>query len=316
MRYSLFLSILIVSLNSLAQRIDSYSTLFEIPDSAFVRFQYDNDLFQRQDIYYTQGVCLEIVNPVFRKNPINKILFSSSQSSYKKTGIRLETAAFTPTSILSDSLLFNDRPYSAMMALNFYQMSYFIEPSMKLTSDFQIGVIGPAALGKEIQTGIHRITNNSLPHGWEHQIQNDIILNYSTRLDKQLLSYRSLIALNGLGQVNLGTYQTNLVVGLDLSIGHKNNVFSATSNQFQYFIYGQSKLKLIGYDASLMGGVFNQSSEYTLSYSELNKLVAEQHVGFVLQLPHVYFGADFGFITREFSGGTTHAWGGLRLGFY
>lgn len=316
MRYSIFLSILILSLNSFAQRIDSYSKLFEIPDSSFVRFQYDNDLFQRQDVYYTQGVCLEIVNPLFRKNPLNYILLSSSHSSFKKTGMRIETAAFSPSSILSDSILFNDRPYSAMMALNFYQMSYFIERSMKLTSDFQIGVIGPAALGKEIQTGIHRITNNSLPHGWGHQIQNDIILNYSVRLDKQLLGYRSLIALNGLGQINLGTYQTNVVAGLDLSFGHKNNIFSATTNKFQYFIYAQSKLKLIGYDASLMGGVFNHSSDYTLSYSTLNKLVAEEHLGFVLQLPHVYFGADFGFISREFTGGKTHAWGGLRLGFY
>lgn len=316
MRYLLcFLGTLFCFVSS-AQRIDSYSTLFEVPDSAFVRFQYDNDLFQRQDIYYTQGVCLEIVNPVFQKNPINKLLISSAQSSTNKYGMRIETAAFTPTSILSDSILYNDRPYSAMMALNFYQMSYFNEQKMKLTSDIQIGIIGQAALGKEIQTGIHRVTNNSLPHGWEHQIQNDVILNYAIRLDQQLLNYRSLFSLNGLGQINLGTYQTNVSIGLDLSFGHKNNVFSSKENKFQYFIYGQSKLKAIGYDASLMGGLFNRSSDYTINYSAINKLVAEEHIGFVVQFPHVYFGADFGFITREFSGGNTHAWGGLRLGFH
>ena len=85
--------------------MDSYSSLFEIPDSAFVRIQYDNDLFQKQDIYYTQGVSLEVVNPLFRKNPINRILISSSKSNANKYGIRIETAAFTPTSILSDSIL-------------------------------------------------------------------------------------------------------------------------------------------------------------------------------------------------------------------
>lgn len=316
MRLSLFFFGVLFCFSSTAQRIDSFSTLFEIPDSAFVRFQYDNDLFQAQDIYYTQGVCLEIVNPVFRKNPINKLLLSSSQPNTKKYGIRIETAAFTPTSILSDSILYNDRPYSAMMALNLYQMNYLDQQKMKLTSDIQIGIIGQAALGKEIQTGIHKVTKNSLPHGWEHQILNDLILNYTTRLDKQLLSYASFFALNCLAQANIGTYQTNLSIGLDLSFGHKNNVFSDKENKVQYFIYAQSKLKAVGYDASLMGGMLNRKSAYTIPYSAMKKLVAEQHVGFVLQFPHIYFGADLGFITPEFTGGNSHAWGGLRLGIY
>lgn len=302
--------------SAFGQRIDSYSTLFEIPDSSFVRLHYDNDLFQRQDVYYTQGVCLEVVNPVFEKNPINKILISSRKAHTKKYGIRIETAAFTPTSILSDSILLNDRPYAATMALNFYQMSYFAEVKIKLVSDLQIGVIGPAALGKEIQTGIHRVTNNSLPLGWQHQIKNDFILNYSTRLEKELLSYRSLVSLNAFGQINLGTYQTNALIGLDLSFGQKNNIFNASENKFPYFIYLQSKLKTVAYDASLMGGLLNRTSEYSIPFSAIKKVVAEQHVGVVIQFPHVYFGADFGFITPEFSGGKSHAWGGIRLGFY
>ena len=135
-------------------------------------------------------------------------------------------------------------------------------------------------------------------------------------MDKELLSYRSLLALNVLGEVKLGTYQTNISIGLDFSLGHKNNMFSGEENKVQYFIYAQSKLKAVGYDASLTGGLFNRSSTYTINYSSINKLVAEQHVGFVFQLPHVYFGADLGFITPEFTGGNPHAWGGLRLGFY
>ena len=299
-----------------AQRIDSYSTLFEIPESAFFRIQYDNDLFQGQDVYYSQGIRLEIINPVFRKNPINKILISLPNSSSRKYGISAEIAAFTPTSILSDSILYNDRPYAAIMALNFLQMSYSDELKLKLSSNLQVGLIGQAALGKEIQTGIHRVTNNSLPLGWQHQIQNDLILNYAARLDKQFLSYRSLIAVIGIGEVNLGTYQTNISVGLDMSFGHKNNAFEGKQNKVQYYIYGQSKLKAVGYDASLMGGLFNRTSDYTVPYSQINKLVAEQHVGIVFQFPHVYFGTDFGFITPEFSGGNSHAWGGIRLGFY
>ena len=310
------LLVLLTSSPIFAQRIDSYSSLFEVPDSAFVRISYDNDLFQAQDIYYTQGVCLEIVNPVFHRNPLNIILLSFGKASLRKSGIRIETAAFTPTSITSDSILYKDRPYAAIMALNFYQMSYFKSQSMKLSSDLQLGVIGPLALGKEIQTGIHEVTNNSLPRGWEYQIQNDLILNYVARLEKQFVGYSSLFSLNGMGQLNLGTYQSNICLGLDLSFGRKNNIYQEIEHTFQYYIYGQSKVKVIGYDASLMGGMLNHSSEYILPYASINKLVAEQHFGFVIQFPHIYFGADFGFITREFSSGNSHAWGGLRLGIY
>lgn len=316
MRFLIFLVGILFYLTSSAQRIDPHGLLFEIPDTTFFRFQYDNDLFQGQDLYYTQGVCLELVNPVFRKNPIHKILLSSPHSSAEKYGIRIETAAFAPTSILSDSIPNTDRPYAATMTLNFYQMTCFNALKMKLSSGVQVGILGPAAFGKEIQTGIHRITNNSLPSGWQHQIQNDLILNYAVHLDKQLVRYRSLVALNGVGEVNFGTSQTNFSVGLDLSFGHKNNLFEGELNKFQYYLYAQSKLKAVGYDASLMGGLFNRSSVYTIPYSEINILVGEQHLGIVFQFPHVYFGADYGFITPEFSGGKSHAWGGIRLGFY
>lgn len=316
MRIYFILIFLSVCQFSFAQRIDSYSPLFEIPDSSFVRIQYDNDLFQAQDLYYTQGVSLEMVFPVLKKNPLNKLFIPTKFPVLTKNGIRIETAAFTPTSIVSDSILYNDRPYAAIMAIDFFQMSYQPTNRLKISSELQLGMIGPVALGKEIQTGIHRMTNNSLPLGWQHQIKNDVLLNYNLRLDKQLIQYNSLIAFNTFGIAKVGSYQTNLSVGIDLSVGQKNNLYTSKKHKFQYYFYGQSQLKIVGYDASLMGGMFNRASQYTLSYSSIEKLVAENHVGLVLQFPHVYFGADFGWITREFSTGTAHSWGGVRLGFY
>lgn len=316
MRIYFILILLLFCQFSFAQRIDCYSTLFEISDSSFVRIQYDNDLFQAQDIYYTQGVSLEMVFPVLKKNPVNKLFIPAKFSALTKSGIRIETAAFTPTSIVSDSILYNDRPYAAIMAIDFFQMSYQPTYRLKLSSELQLGMIGPMALGKEIQTGIHRITNNSLALGWWHQIKNDILLNYTLRFDKELLHYNSLIAFNTFAIAKIGSYQTNLSLGIDLSVGQKNNLYSSKKHKFQYYLYGQSQLKIMGYDASLMGGMFNHSSEYILNYSTINKLVAENHVGLVLQFPHVYFGVDFGWITKEFSTGTSHSWGGIRLGFY
>ena len=298
-----------------AQRIDTYSSLAEIPTNSFIRLNYDNDLFRLQDIYYSQGLTLEIVHPSMKKNPINHLFLHPIKSDKQKNGVRFESTVYTPSTILSDSILLNDRSYASILALEFYEFSYQSIKTMKLISSFQIGIIGPAAMGREIQTGIHRVTNNSLPLGWQHQIKNDLLLNYNLRVDKQLFHYKTNIALNGIGSTDIGSYQTNFSLGIDLSLGKKNNTFLNNDSKFQAYIYGQSQIKLIGYDASLMGGMFHRSSDNTLSYSSISKIVNENHLGITLLYDSFSFGVDFGWISKEFDTGSAHSWGGIRIAF-
>jgi lipid A 3-O-deacylase len=309
-----FLFILSAFISS-AQRIDHLSTVSTPKSVNYVEIQYDNDLFARRDNYYTQGISIVAVYSSFRKNPINSILVDLPDFESEKFGLSLNHAVFTPTSILSDSILKNDRPFSANWTVGFFKTGIIAAKKRQLSSELELGIIGPGAFGKEMQTGIHRWTNNNIPRGWEYQLKNAPIVNYSLQIDQQFYAFKSLISLVGRTKASIGSYQTNFNLGLDSHLGQRNNPYSDKTHKFEYFIYSKSNLKLVGYDAGLMGGIRFKNENYYIPYAELNRLVAEQHFGFIVCIPHVYFGFDYAFITKEFKQGISHSWGGIRIGF-
>lgn len=298
-----------------AQEIEASAFSMDVQDSSFTRISYDNDLFRGTDRYYTQGIGIDVFSPSLEKNPVNGLMLRIKHSDRSQFGVQFRTHGCTPTSILSDSVLIGDRPFAGVFSFGMVRASQQNERKLRLTSQLELGMIGPAALGKQTQTGIHRITGDDLPLGWQHQIKNAPIVNYSLRADKGLIELPSIFFLSGFGQAKIGTFQTQLSTGLDLSLGFRNHPFSTSKHRFECYLYSQSALVLVGYDASLMGGIVNRDGYY-LVYSQINSLVAKQHVGIVLAVPHVSIALDFAFISREIRQGIPHSWGGLRLIFW
>ena len=298
-----------------AQEIEASAFSIDIQDSSFTRISYDNDLFRGTDLYYTQGIGIDVFSPCLEKNPMNVLLLRLKDSDRSQYGVQFRTHGCTPTTILSDSVLIGDRPFAGVFSFGMVRTSHQNERKLRLTSQFELGMIGPAALGEQTQRGIHKITGDDLPLGWQHQIKNAPIVNYSLRVDKGLIELPSICFLSGFGQVKIGTFQSQLSTGLDLSLGFRNHPFSPGKHRFECYLYSQSALVLVGYDASLMGGIVNRDG-YHLTYSQINPLVAKQHVGIVLAVPHVSVALDFAFISREIRHGLPHSWGGLRLLFW
>lgn len=311
----LLIFILTLSGNVHSQEIESTASLLNVSKNGYTRISYDNDLFRGTDRYYTQGIGIDVFSPRLENNPMNVLLLRLNHSDRDQYGIQFRTHGCTPTSILSDSVLLGDRPFAGVFSFGIAQISQQNDRALRMTSVFQLGMIGEAALGKQTQTGIHRITGNDLPLGWQHQIKNAPIVNYTLRLEKRLGELPSIFFLSGFGQAKIGTFQTQLSTGFDVSLGRRNHPFSNAKHRFECYAYSQCALVLVGYDASLMGGVVNRSG-YHLSYSELNPFVLKQHIGVVIAIPHVSLTFDFAFISREIRQGLPHSWGGLRLLFW
>lgn len=308
--------LLLISKSSSAQEIDNYSTLHKVRQKSYTRISYDNDLFVGTDRYYTQGIGVDVFSARLEENPLNILLLHFGPNNRDSWGIQFRTHGCTPTTILSDSVLIGDRPYACVFSFGIVRTSQQKDLQLHLSSQFELGLIGQAALGEEIQTGIHRITKNDLPLGWQHQIQNSPIVNYTIRLEKRPnLGLPNYFHADGYVQAKLGTFQTNLSVGFELAIGRLNTLLSALARKFVVYGYSQTSLTLVGYDASLMGGIINREG-YHLKYNELNPLALRQHVGLVLGARHVSFGVDFTFLTKEIKEGLPHSWGGVRLTFY
>jgi hypothetical protein len=73
-----------------------------------ISLQYQNDAFGNTDYYYSQGVQLAITFPALKQLFLSK-LFPVLSNSTQWLGVALEHNAYTPTSILSDSILYGDR---------------------------------------------------------------------------------------------------------------------------------------------------------------------------------------------------------------
>lgn len=299
-----------------SQEISNYSTLFDVRDSSYTRICYDNDLFRGTDQFYTQGIGIDVFSSRLERNPVNIVLLRLKNSDRDRFGIEFRTHGCTPSTILSDSVLIGDRPYAGVVSIGAVRTSQQVKRKLRLTSQVEIGVIGQAALGEQTQTGIHRIVGSDLPLGWQHQIKNAPIVNYTLRLEKGTsMRIPSIFNSTVNAQVKLGTFQSNVSGGVDFSLGRRNHPFSETKHQFEYYVYSQSAALFVAYDASLMGGIANRGG-YHLLYSEIHPLVLKQHVGFVFGTPHFSITLDFAFISKEIKVGVPHSWGGLRLTIY
>lgn len=311
-----FLLVAFSSTEGLTQEINNYSTLFDVRDSSFTRISYDNDIFRGTDRWYTQGIGIDVYSYKLKKNPLNAMLFRLKDSDRDRFGIEFRTHGCTPSTILSDSVLIGDRPYAGVFSLGIARTSQRANKQVRMTSQFELGMIGPAALGEQTQTTIHKITGSDLPLGWENQIKNAPIINYSFRMENMSgLPFPRFFLTSTYYEVKLGTFQTNASCGIEFSIGQRNNPSAKTFHRVEYYLYSQSSIKIVGYDASLMGGIINRDG-YHLRYSEINPLVLKQHLGFVIAVPHFSFAFDLAFISREIRSGLPHSWGGLRLTFY
>lgn len=297
-----------------AQKIDNTVSFRDINRDSYFRFHYDNDFFTATDYYYTQGFNFEFVNPCFKKNPINKILFHLPGSNVRY-GMSLEHNGFTPTSIRHVEIIKNDRPFAAALMLKSFSISTDTIHHTRLTSNFSVGIIGPGAFGGEMQKTIHRWLNNIQPLGWEHQIQNDIVLNYSLTHEKEMLRDNKWFQLSSIIHLDIGTLTDNLQTGFTLCAGKINHPFNRRNNKYNIYFYNQPLIAFIGYDATLQGGIFNHSSPYVISESTISRITFQDNSGIVFSSRKIYLEYYQTILSKEFETGKYHRWGGIKIGW-
>ena len=69
------------------------------------------------------------------------------------------------------------------------------------------------------------------------------------------------------------------------------SAFLLPNNQkkhFQYYVYDQVVGNAVAYDATLQGGVFNQSNVYTIPASQINRLTLQNKFGIVFIFHSLY----------------------------
>ena len=312
----LFVFLFCVTSTTKAQLIDNSSTFRNISRKSYFRFHYDNDYFTKTDEYYSQGITFEYVNPAIKRFPLSKLLWKPFKA-LPQYGVSFNVFGYTPTTILSDSILYGDRPFNSSISLKTFLIQVDDVHQQQISSAFSVGVMGPAALGYDIQYNIHRWTDNPLPHGWQHQTKNDIIINYQLNYEKQIVAAGNNFLLNTTAEARLGTLNIKLSGGINFMAGRFNKRFTVNDvkRKAEYYFYAQSRINVIGYDASMQGGLFNRKSSYVISAGNINRITFQTDAGIIVNFRKLYLSYTQSILTKEFRTGKYHRWGGVSVGF-
>lgn len=313
------LSCFFISISSInltySQEFNTGLLIHNFSSDRYIRSSYDNDYFSKDDDDYTQGFNIEVVHSIFRKNPLNKFLLFSLNQSQEKYGVALEHATFTSNTISLPEIQYGQRPFSATFFLKSFRISDQLDEKLRLNTSLWLGLIGPWALGQEGQVWIHELTDNWDPKGWRNQIENDVIINFSGTLEKSLLSISSYFDIYGESKLRLGTLYSDISLGTSMLIRVLNSsILPDLQKRRELNLFGRITGTAVAYNATLQGGLLNNSSPYVISSENVERFVGQYQLGLSLHFRSLYLEYNRTFISREFKTGTPEAWGGIRIG--
>ncbi len=304
-----------VQISLFGQRQDSSAT------ENYVRINYDNDFFTATDRYYTQGTSIEYINSFLARSPFSYALIRAGKVNY--FGIGITQNIYTPKSIDYDAIFYGERPYASTLHFSSFLVSLNPARKLRLTTQLDLGIIGPATGGGEQQKAIHRaLPNNGAPMGWQYQIANDAIVNYNTQIEKGIVN-TTYFELVGIGKLRLGTLNDDLSTGLMFRTGllhpyfkslglYKNADTKRKINNFQLYLFAKGTATLVGYDGTMQGGVFNRKSPYTLSAGDVSRVTASVYAGAVFSYLRVSIEFAHVYATPQFKG-LYNSWGHCNL---
>lgn len=304
-----------------------FSSMIQLSHDHSLKINFDNDIFDNTDRYYTNGVRFDFISPFLKQSPLSSLMVPYWRQGINYYGIWIGQNMYTPSVTKIGGVHYGDRPYSATLVLGTYKISNDAGKKFRQTSEIDIGIIGPSAFGDFLQKTVHSsLPTNSEPLGWEYQIQNDLIFNYNLTYEKGLISTRQLeLNVNATGA--LGTLYTNLGGGFHFRAGLMNPYFGSYGysnskaknkgySKFQVYAFMTSLGRLVGYDATLEGGLFNKSSVYTLTRKEVIPLTYQGSLGITISYEGFRIDFEQFILSPEFHGCAWHKWGhiGLTIG--
>lgn len=210
-----------------------------------------------------------------------------------------------------------DRPYTGVL---FTEFAYIGQKDNKYTRlGYQIGTVGPYAFCDETQTWVHESINNEVPLGWDTQEVNEPLLGISYSY-KEKFFYTDELDLIGNSSLALGNAFIFTTLGLESRIGYNipedfGRIFQEpiprTINDISVYGIVGGYVKAVGYDISLDGSMFHQTTSVDKEY-----LVGEYYYGLGIDKGFWHLRYLINVRSKEFETQDQHMeFGTLTLGF-
>jgi lipid A 3-O-deacylase len=302
-RAVVFLSMVSAGLGlvSLGRAAEVLSTA-DLPQSRLqfgsVRFYSENDkYFAGTDQHYTNGFKLSFLSTdltTFTSDPVPLLVQRVARTLSGlvppgqdcKLGLSLGQNIYTPVNTSLTTPQPNDRPYAAWLyggvAFQVYAPARAFATGLRApawldTFELTFGMIGPAALGREVQNNFHHLIDAVPANGWDNQISNEPGLNlvYDRTVRFATRGARSGWGADILphGGISLGNIFTNVSLGVEGRFGWKlpadfgTNLIRPTGDSnsrrrpdVSIFGFAAWEGRAVIRDATLQGNTFHDSA--------------------------------------------------------
>jgi hypothetical protein len=299
----------------------------------------ENDsLSSGADRNYTSGIKLAYVSPVdvmpkwVRKlDGITRAVTNARPSFF---GVAVGQSLFTPQDIAANPPPPNQHPYAGwlygqvLMAAEENVVAR--DPRFVDLYELEFGMVGPAALGEQSQSGIHQALGAPDPKGWDYQLEDEfafaVSLERRWRAEKvfdNLPGDIEVDAAPGVG-VTLGTLRTEAKVGASFRLGQNlasdygaprvrpglgGVGYFRADRMFSWYLFGGVDLRAVGRNIFLDGNTYRDSAN-------VNKkpFVVDAQAGLALQTGDWRLAYTYVTRTEEFEGqGEQQDFGALAL---
>lgn len=170
----LFLKIIFLFIFSLNLKAEVFSVFLE------------NDVVDGKDKHYTNGTSFMYLSNkdtnTFNDEDsflklISKIPTFNNETKYQSLGLNYSQFAFTPSDLEKKEKIVGDLPYAGVIAIDFvlyqWEEDFFHEYMLTL------GMVGPSTKTASFQKAYHNTTGNKDPKGWDNQLEDDFLYNFS-----------------------------------------------------------------------------------------------------------------------------------------
>lgn len=194
---------------------------------AQVQLFLENDMLAGSDRYYTNGFKVGggIEVPLLENllTPVPKSILDAltqptadGKEPISHFGLFIGQNMYTPRDITITENQPYDRPWAAWLYVG--GVVQRVRGDRLDTVELDVGMVGPAALGRQVQTGWHRLIGVKLPKGWDNQIPNEPAF-MAAYLQKRRFGNDTLQIVPHAG-VTLGTVMTLARAGGIVRIGN------------------------------------------------------------------------------------------------
>lgn len=240
----------------------------------------ENDVLNGTDRYYTNGVQLswyspsaDLPQPLAWLDRQMDFLLGPGQLRW---GAALGHSIFTPQDTERRNPDPRDRPYAGLL---YGTVSLARDNGTSFTLfELQAGLIGPSALGRQVQNNFHDLISDNRSNGWRFQLRDEFVLGavLSRTWRLPLLQFAGLeVEALPTATAALGTLQTTAAIGGILRIGQGLDAdfgparirpalsgsafFQPRSREFGWYVFAGVEGRAVARDILLDGNTYRQS---------------------------------------------------------